>query len=82
MSDLEDRIIACDKGRFEGLVKGMRVKDVCLDCTYFNPKGAGGYRCAVSPTCIGVTLSSELNSYILWKIGEKTSEEHMAFLGI
>lgn len=82
MSDLEDRIIACDGGRFAELAKALDVKDVCLGCKTFNYNSRGHYKCAITGSCIGVTLGAETNAYILWKIGEQTEAEFMAFLGI
>lgn len=78
-----DKLKEVDKGRFKKLIDAMDVDDNCENCGFWNYKHKDNlFRCAVSPSCIGVTLSQELKSYILWQLGEISYEEHMQNLGV
>lgn len=81
---LNTLISSIDNGRFNKLFEAIELKSVCMNCSYFNhsDKVKDSYRCRSAPGCPGATLSSELISYLLWKMGEKTEKEHKIFMGL
>ena len=82
---LENDVKNIDKGRFIHLADALSFKEVCLKCTTFNQTmirdPCKAYRCACMGQCTGVTLSSEMISYLLWQIGVKTERDHMRWIG-
>lgn len=82
MSTALDDLFKIEPERFGPLLKTLTITEECLDCNHFNPKAEGGYRCAVSCDCIGVTLATSLKSYLLWKLDILTEDEHREVCGI
>jgi hypothetical protein len=79
MDEILDKIKDIDNGRFSKLFDTIRIDDDCMRCFYFNPTITDpglGYRCKAAPTCIAATLSQNVQSYILWKLGVITMEQH------
>lgn len=80
VSAFKQRLKEIDKGRFAKLIDAISVTDECQQCFYLNPKISDsglGYRCRSAGSCIAATLSNEVKSYLFWKLGEITEEQHM-----
>lgn len=60
-----DELKNVDNGRVKELLDTFDIKDACFNCGYFNKSKESKYRCAVMPSCIGVTLSEETKEYLL-----------------
>lgn len=63
-----DLLLKSEEGRFKETLEASKAKEVCMNCSYFNPKATTSYRCACIPWCIGVTLSDGVKDYLLKKI--------------
>jgi len=73
------RLQEIDGGRFSSLIGSLGVSDKCFMCYYLNPKvldPGQGYRCKCVGSCMAATLSTELKSYLFWKLGEITELQH------
>lgn len=85
-SDLTELLYSIDNGRFERLRDVLKIDNVCWGCSYFNQTlektPYNTYRCNCAPSCIAATLNPALISYLLWRTGIKTEEQHNSFLGI
>jgi hypothetical protein len=80
ISAFKQRLKEIDNGRFTKLIDAISVTDECQHCFYLTPKvtnSAMGYRCRCAGSCIAATLSNEVKSYLFWKLGEITKEQHI-----
>ena len=80
VSAFKQRLKEIDNGRFAKLIDAIDVTEECQQCFYLNPKVTDpgmGYRCRCVGSCIAVTLSNEVKSYLFWKLGEITEEQHV-----
>lgn len=82
MESLKQRLSEMEHGRFRDLIETLRVDGCCERCSSFNPHATDAYKCKVSGSCIAATLHPDLQSYMWWKLGWITQEQHMANLGI
>jgi len=82
MKTLSEKISEIDDGRFKKLCDALEITKECAKCQYFAYYENDSYMCAVTPQCIGATLSFEVKSYILWKLDFITEQEHRNNLGI
>ena len=84
MKNFKLRLLDAEPGRFDDIIHALDVKDFCEDCFFWDsslgPRHA--YRCACMPKCIGETLSESMKSYLKWKLGNITEEQHHSNLGI
>lgn len=64
---IKEKLIATDS-RFSDIIEALDVKEVCMECGYFNKNQAQYYRCAIIGNCIGVTLSDRVNEYLIGKL--------------
>ena len=74
-----DKLNHIDNGRFKGLVDEVGMKEICFKCAYMDtrlPAGMG-YKCFCVGSCFPATFHPHVVSYIAWKLGWKTSEEHV-----
>lgn len=77
---LVDRIKNLDDGIYRRLLNVLDFKWQCFNCASFDDinlsfdKGEN-YRCACEPFCIGVTLSKQLQYYILFKLNIITKDQ-------
>jgi len=75
-----------DGGKFNDLMQGMKPKDECFKCSYFNHTlpniEENQYGCRTVPGCMAATLNNSLISYLLFKTGVISYEEHIDYLGM
>jgi len=75
-----------DDGKFNGLMQGMKPKNECFKCTYFNHTlpniEENQYGCRAAPGCMASTLNNSLISYLLFKTGVISYEEHIDYIGM
>ena len=78
-STLINVISAIDNGRFSEIIRACHgTSDTCLMCDYFNPQikdKTRRYRCAVPPSCPGVTLSEECKLHIWEKLASRAVDK-------
>lgn len=72
----QDRIRAIDNGRFNKIISALSISEECSRCHIFDSNAADSCRCACIPSCIGVTLSENVKSYLLWKLERISEEKH------
>jgi hypothetical protein len=80
-SEFKRRLKEIDYGRFRKLIDVLDVVDECQRCFFLNPKVSDpgmGFRCRCAGSCIADTLSNGVKSYLFWKLGEITEEQHKA----
>ncbi len=80
-SVFKQRLKEIDNGRFVDIINPLLIMDACPHCFYLNPKvtdPALGFRCHSIGSCIAATLSDDFKSYLFWKLGEITEEQHLA----
>ena len=78
--DLRIKLCEIDNGRFEDIIHAVKLTDVCQDCDSFNMSVKDqrkAYRCHCMPSCIAATLNTRLVSYLNWKLGWISQEDHM-----
>jgi hypothetical protein len=73
---LYKKLIEIDQGRFKKIVETFDIQGICFECRCFNQNAKDGYKCACTPSCIGATLHPKVNSYLLWRLGLITEDEH------
>ena len=79
-SDFKEKLKQIDNGRFTNVLEPLHIQDECFKCYYLNPKITDpreGYRCCCVGSCIAATLSTDLKSYLFWKLNEITEEQHL-----
>ena len=76
-----DIMSTMENGRFKRLIDAINISDECFKCCYFNFKEKCHNKCASIPTCFGSTLSRSTKSYLLWKLGIITQDEHFQRIG-
>ncbi len=81
MSVPDFKIALCevDRGRFEDVIHALHIDEACGKCDYFNKSVNDPrmqYRCYVSGLCIAATLHPHVVSYLNWKLGWITQEQH------
>lgn len=70
-----------DNGCYIGLIAAFEFRDACSDCYAFSPlqRDPGmQYRCRCLGSCPAETLSKEMKSYLWWKLGVISREQHVA----
>jgi len=60
-----NNLINVDNGRFKPVLSALKIDQICFKCHTFDETQEESYRCAIFGKCIGVTLSSQLNQYLL-----------------
>jgi len=77
--ELKEIMKSIDNGRFKALLDHFTLDDNCFKCNFFNLsiKDVGfGFRCYSCPSCPAATLHPRVISYLNWKSGLITAEEH------
>jgi len=77
-----DEMKRIDNNRFEKILDSFNITKECLNCRIFIFNKEHSYRCAASPGCVAVTLSSKIISYLNWKINIISEKEHHRNVGL
>ena len=59
-----------ENGRFYDVIRYLNISDHCGRCSFFDREQPQTYRCACIGSCIGVTLSEKVKSYLIEKLKE------------
>jgi len=82
---LMDTLCKIDKGRFKDLITAINVSETCQKCNSFNlaiKDKWKSYKCCCAGSCPAATLHPHLVSYLNWKLGWISENEHMHALGL